>query len=237
MPQVHLRITQEHNSASQKAALIQGITELLVDVLGKNPDTTMITIEELPSDNWGIGGRSVTERRLASATPSKPSINSTPITGKERHQGLSTPIEALSTFYAAFNERDLSLMRQVWLADDEPSMDNPIGGIRRGWPEIEQGYQKLFGGEARVHVEFYDYTEQVFGDVAVFVGRERGTCALEASMLDLAIRTTRLFVLHEGEWRQLHHHGSVEDPGLLARYQALIFSPASLNRDPATAPT
>jgi predicted glycosyltransferase involved in capsule biosynthesis len=40
--------------------------------------------------------------------------------------------------------------------------------------------------------------------------------------MDLKIRTSRLFQLIGGRWRQFHHHGSVEDPELLARYQAAV---------------
>jgi 4-oxalocrotonate tautomerase len=48
---------------SRRQALIQGVTQLLVDVLGKNPQTTMVVIDEVETDNWGIGGESVTLRR------------------------------------------------------------------------------------------------------------------------------------------------------------------------------
>jgi hypothetical protein len=41
--------------------------------------------------------------------------------------------------------------------------------------------------------------------------------------LDLRIRTTRWFVKSDGRWRQLHHHGSIEEPALLADYQRAIF--------------
>jgi 4-oxalocrotonate tautomerase len=43
--------------------LIAGVTELFQRVLNKNPETTVVTIDELPTDNWGIGGLAVTERR------------------------------------------------------------------------------------------------------------------------------------------------------------------------------
>jgi 4-oxalocrotonate tautomerase len=42
---------------------VRGATKLLVDVLGKNPHTTVVVIEEIDTDNWGIGGETVTERR------------------------------------------------------------------------------------------------------------------------------------------------------------------------------
>lgn len=63
MPYVNIRITREGATAEQKAALIKGATQLLVDVLGKNPATTVVVIDELDTDNWGIGGETVTERR------------------------------------------------------------------------------------------------------------------------------------------------------------------------------
>jgi 4-oxalocrotonate tautomerase len=52
-------------TAEQKAELISGVTNLLQKVLGKNPQTTVVVIDEVPTDNWGIGGESVTLRRRA----------------------------------------------------------------------------------------------------------------------------------------------------------------------------
>ena len=63
MPYVNIKITREGATAEQKAALIRGATQLLVDVLGKNPATTVVVIDEVDADNWGIGGESVTVRR------------------------------------------------------------------------------------------------------------------------------------------------------------------------------
>jgi 4-oxalocrotonate tautomerase len=63
MPYVNFKITREGATTEQKAALIKGVTQLLVDVLGKNPQTTVVVIDEVDTDNWGIGGESVTIRR------------------------------------------------------------------------------------------------------------------------------------------------------------------------------
>jgi 4-oxalocrotonate tautomerase len=65
MPYVNIRITREGVTAEQKAELIKGATQLLVDVLGKNPATTVVVIDEVDTDNWGIGGESITVRRRA----------------------------------------------------------------------------------------------------------------------------------------------------------------------------
>jgi len=63
MPYVNIKITKEGASSEQKAALIKGVTILLADVLEKKPATTFVVIDEVDTDNWGIGGESVTTRR------------------------------------------------------------------------------------------------------------------------------------------------------------------------------
>ncbi len=65
MPYVNIRITKDGATAEQKAKLIKGVTQLLVDILDKNPATTVVVIDEVETDNWGIGGESVTARRRA----------------------------------------------------------------------------------------------------------------------------------------------------------------------------
>ncbi len=63
MPYVNIKVTKEGVSLQQKAELIRGVTQLLTDVLGKNPATTVVVIDEVDTDNWGIGGETVTVRR------------------------------------------------------------------------------------------------------------------------------------------------------------------------------
>lgn len=63
MPYVNIRITKDGVTPEKKAQLIQGVTQLLVDLLGKNPQTTVVVIDEVETDNWGIGSETVTARR------------------------------------------------------------------------------------------------------------------------------------------------------------------------------
>jgi 4-oxalocrotonate tautomerase len=63
MPYVNIKITKGGATAEKKAELIHGVTNLLRDVLGKNPQTTVVVIDEVDTDNWGIGGETVTQRR------------------------------------------------------------------------------------------------------------------------------------------------------------------------------
>jgi len=66
MPFVNIKITKDGATPEQKAELIKGVTDLLVKVLHKNPATTVVVIEEVDTDNWGIGGQTVTSIRQKS---------------------------------------------------------------------------------------------------------------------------------------------------------------------------
>lgn len=148
-----------------------------------------------------------------------------PITGNEGGDA-TTPLGALVEFYRAFNNRDLALMRHHWHAQ-ECVLDNPLGGIRRGWAELEPLYARLFTGAARVQVEFYDYTLHETETLFVAAGRERGHYQLGHERIELMIRTSRIFRKVAGRWRQIHHHGSIEDAAVLARYQAVVLGVGS----------
>ena len=63
MPYINIRVTDEGVTKEQKQKLIEGTTQLMVDVLGKNPATTHVVIDEVNTDNWGIGYDQVTELR------------------------------------------------------------------------------------------------------------------------------------------------------------------------------
>ena len=68
MPYVNIKVTDEGVTREQKEQLIQGATQLLVDVLDKNPATTVVVIDEVNMDNWGIAGELVSDLRRASQT-------------------------------------------------------------------------------------------------------------------------------------------------------------------------
>lgn len=63
MPYVNIKITRESVTKEQKASLIAGVTELLVQVLDKNPATTFVVIDEVEMEDWGIGGLPVEDYR------------------------------------------------------------------------------------------------------------------------------------------------------------------------------
>lgn len=67
MPYVNIKITREGATPEEKARLIRGVTDLLVEVLGKTPATTVVVIDEVEMEHWGIGGLPVEQYRRRSA--------------------------------------------------------------------------------------------------------------------------------------------------------------------------
>lgn len=145
-----------------------------------------------------------------------------PITGREDRTRLTAPLQVMSEFYDAFNSRSLEKVSQNWAQSDEIAMDNPVGGIKRGWSEIKDVYERIFSGPAKVYVEFYDYTIHETNEMFYAVGRERGEFRIGEMIVKLTIRTSRIYKLIDGQWRQVHHHGSIDDPELLASYQSAV---------------
>ncbi len=63
MPYVNIKVTEETVTQKQKQELIEGVTLLLQKILNKTPKTTVVVIDEINTDNWGIAGETVTSRR------------------------------------------------------------------------------------------------------------------------------------------------------------------------------
>ncbi len=135
---------------------------------------------------------------------------------------FSHPEYALTEFYRAFNTGDLELMASNWGRDEESSMSNPLGGVKRGWNSIQSVYERIFGGGTKIYVEFYDYSIHQSSEMFIAVGRERGYVQQGNNKIDLAIRTSRTYRIKGDRWQQLHHHGSIDNPELLRQYQGIV---------------
>ncbi|BEK33947.1 4-oxalocrotonate tautomerase family protein [Campylobacter jejuni] len=63
MPFVNIRITKENGepTSKQKQELIAGVTDLLAKVLNKNKASTVVIIDEIDTDNYGLDGKSITQ--------------------------------------------------------------------------------------------------------------------------------------------------------------------------------
>jgi 4-oxalocrotonate tautomerase len=72
MPYVNVRISADGNTVAQKLRVIERITQVLVEELGKDPASTFVVIDEVSTDNWGHHGTSVTKLRAARAASKAP---------------------------------------------------------------------------------------------------------------------------------------------------------------------
>jgi len=144
------------------------------------------------------------------------------ITGKEKVDDTSHPINALIAFYKAFNERDAVSAANNWAKQYAVAMANPIGGIRRNWSSIKEAYGKIMSGDANVYIEYHDFNFHLFDGIFYVEGRERGSLDAGDIQLDVKIRTSRVYKLFGDEWKQIHHHGSIDDADLLRRYEQAI---------------
>lgn len=144
------------------------------------------------------------------------------ITGKEVQSNLAEPIKALVQFYYAFNNRDMEVMSSNWHYSNEIAMDSPLGGIQRGWDDIVVAYEQIFLSPADIYMEYYDFTIHETPEMFYTVGSEHAHFQQDDKQVKLEIRTTRVFKRIDGAWKQMHYHGSIDNPKLLENYQSAI---------------
>lgn len=143
---------------------------------------------------------------------------------KAREPGIDGARALLETFYYAFNQRDMEVFAKVWAEHELIQLNNPLGGIVRGYEPIAALYGRIFDGSARVWVELSNIVEFETIEMVVFAGREMGEFTLGDRSLALSIRTSRVVQWFGPQlgWRQTHHHGSIDDPQLLRTYQRAV---------------
>lgn len=130
----------------------------------------------------------------------------------------------VESFYYAFNQRDMGVFSQVWANHELIQLNNPLGGILRGYERIANLYQAIFTGSASVWVALDDIVEYQSRDMVIFAGRETGEFTKGENTVPLSIRTSRIvqWLGSDIGWKQVHHHGSIDNPRLLAEYQQAV---------------
>lgn len=71
MPFVNIVLTREGVTRGQKQQLIKGVTDLITEVLNKDPHLTHIAIQEIDTDNWGYAGEQISVLREKGITADK----------------------------------------------------------------------------------------------------------------------------------------------------------------------
>ena len=138
--------------------------------------------------------------------------------------GIEGARALVESFYYAFNQRDMGVFAKVWAEHELIQLNNPLGGMLRGYEPISELYRGIFNGNARVWVELHDIVEFQSDAMAVFAGREKGEFAKGELTIPLSIRTSRIVQwMGAGTgWKQVHHHGSIDNAQLLVEYQTAV---------------
>ena len=71
MPYVKIEVTREGVSREKKQALIKGVTDLITEVLNKDPHLTHVVIQEIELDDWGYAGEQTSVLRERGITADK----------------------------------------------------------------------------------------------------------------------------------------------------------------------
>lgn len=71
MPYIKIELTREGVTREQKQQLIKGVTDLMTDVLNKDPQLTHVVIQEIELDDWGFAGEQVSVLRERGITADK----------------------------------------------------------------------------------------------------------------------------------------------------------------------
>jgi len=132
------------------------------------------------------------------------------ITGKETKE-LSKEYQALHNYYNALNSSDIYKMKKSWSQEKTVAFTNPLGGIIRTYDAIIQAHEELFSLPIKIDVVYYDIEVTILKKGFSSVGREKGTMKIGDEIVEVAFRTSRLFIEEKGIFKQLHHHGSFED--------------------------
>lgn len=140
---------------------------------------------------------------------------------RTRERGIGGARAALETFYRAFNAGDRELLLTLWADEPLVHLDDPLGRSVRGHGEIAELYRSLVRRGVLAWIQFDEILEISTNESVIFVGRERGMVMTTDDIVPLRIRATHCLSWIESvsAWRWVHHHGSIEEPELMARYQ------------------
>ncbi len=120
-------------------------------------------------------------------------------------------LEANRAFYAAFEARDLEAMGQVWEHSDRATVTHPGWPTLRSWPAVAASWERIF--EHTPYIQFFltDEAVVVAGDVAwvsLYENILQEVGGRTRSLGDSRVAATNVFVLTDGVWRMVVHHGS-----------------------------
>ncbi len=125
---------------------------------------------------------------------------------------MSDPAAALrrleAAFYAAFVQRDLQAMRQIWADAADTVCVHPGGPALRGTDAILRSWADILTNASRPEVRYTELQQVLDGALAVHTVEERIRPAGSAREPTRLI-ATNIYRLTERGWRLLQHHASL----------------------------
>lgn len=113
-------------------------------------------------------------------------------------------LAANMAFYDAHEARNLAAMRSLWEHSERAVCIHPGWPILRGWQHIEESWRRIFSGSGRNQFIVTNEVVAGAGGVAWVTLDENLVQGAEAN----TVAATNMFVLTDGEWKLVHHHGS-----------------------------
>ncbi|MGH9774724.1 MAG: nuclear transport factor 2 family protein [Candidatus Acidiferrales bacterium] len=117
-------------------------------------------------------------------------------------------LEVFSRFYAAFEGLNLDTMDAVWLPEDWVECVHPGWDLLHGWEEVRESWKRIFANARRVHIALGSVHVHIEGGVAWVACTEKVTTTYADGFDEALVQATNVFVLREGAWRLVVHHGS-----------------------------
>jgi ketosteroid isomerase-like protein len=113
-------------------------------------------------------------------------------------------VAANAAFYAAFEQRDLDAMSEVWLHADHVVCTHPGWASLHGWAAVAASWFALFQGDGQMQFILTKVQASVRGDVGWVTVDENLIAGPQAQ----TVAAVNLFERHAGRWKLVLHVGS-----------------------------
>ncbi|MGN6694881.1 MAG: nuclear transport factor 2 family protein [Aquihabitans sp.] len=113
-------------------------------------------------------------------------------------------VAANAAFYAAFEQRDLDAMSEVWLHEDHVVCTHPGWASLHGWAAVASSWFALFQGDGQMQFILTKVQAAVRGDVGWVTVDENLIAGPQAQ----TVAAVNVFERHEGRWKLVLHVGS-----------------------------
>jgi 4-oxalocrotonate tautomerase family enzyme len=114
MPYIKIELTKEGVTREQKQQLIKGVTDLITDVLNKDPQLTHVVIQEVELDDWGLAGEQVSGLRDRGITASNAKAQTNQKMDKQYTDSTAIATALDQYYFKGIEEGNLDLLKQVY---------------------------------------------------------------------------------------------------------------------------